>query len=434
VGHHRALTPVITPFGGVPIGNVCLSVFGRETAVKLTLSSLDELSARVEEVRAEHDRRYPGDPAERQPVHTVYVPADRFTASTPADLGAEALRLLDAHAPDRAAMAAAFGVDQSLADAVRRRVVAKLSREPVEDVRIDFEDGYGVRDDEEEDAHVARAVEEVAKAYEARRLPYYWGLRVRSFADGGHERGMRTLDGFLTGLAERLGKLPGGFVVTFPKIIAPEHVAVFADFLSRFEDEIGLPQNMLRFEVQIETPESVTGLREIVDAAGSRLSAAHFGVYDYTAALGLPPSEQRLDHPACEYARHVMQVTLAGTGVRLSDGSTNIVPASDETADVNRAWRRHAALVRYSLFHGYNQGWDMHAAHLASRFATVYAFHLTGLDEAVDRVRSWHDADGADARTDGVIDEPATIKALTNRLRRAVDCGAVDADEVSLPG
>ena len=400
--------------------------------MKLTLSSLDDLSARVEEARAEHGRRHPGEPAERQPVHTVYVPADRFTASASTDLGTEALRLLNAHAPDGAAVAAAFGVDASLDDAVRERVAAKLSREPVEDVRIDFEDGYGVRDDEEEDAHVERAVGEVARAYEARRLPYYWGLRVKSFADGGHERSMRTLDGFLTGLAERLGKLPGGFVVTLPKVIAPEHVEIFAEFLARFEEEIGLPENMLRFEIQIETPESVIRLREVVEAAGSRLSAAHFGVFDYTAALGLPPTEQRLDHPACEYARHAMQVTLAGTGVRLSDGSTNIVPAGDDTTDVHRAWRRHAALVRYSLAHGYNQGWDLHAAHLASRFAAVYAFHLTGLDEAIERVRAWNDADGTDRRADGILDEPATIRALTARLRRAVDCGAVDAGAVSL--
>jgi citrate lyase beta subunit len=404
----------------------------RETAVKLTLSSLDDLNARVEEARAEHEREYPGEPAERQPVHTVYVPADRFTATAAADLGAEARRLLDAHAADPAVMTSAFGVEQSLAETVRERVVAKLSREPIEDLRIDFEDGYGVRDDEEEDAHVAAAVEEVARAYEERWLPYYWGLRVRSFADGGHARSMRTLDGFLTGLAERLGKLPGGFVVTFPKVVTAEHVKIFAEFLSRFEDEIGLPANMLRFEVQIETPESVTGLPAIVEAAGSRLRAAHFGVYDYTAALGLPPSEQRLDHPSCEYARHIMQVTLAGTGVRLSDGSTNIVPASDETADVHRAWRRHSALVRYSLLHGYHQGWDLHAAHLASRFATVFGFHLNGLDDAVARVRAWNEGTGGGPG--GVLEEPATIKALTARLRRAVDCGAVDADAVSLPG
>lgn len=399
--------------------------------MKLTLSSLDDLNARVDEARAEHARLHPGEPAERRPVHTVYVPADRFTADTPSELGGEALRLLNAHAPDGAAVANAFGIDGALADTVRERVVAKLSREPVEDVRIDFEDGYGVRDDEEEDAHVAQAVEEVARAYEARRLPYYWGLRIRSFAEKGHERGLRTLDGFLTGLAERLGKLPGGFVVTFPKIIAAAHVELFAEFLGRFEDEIGLPEGMLRFEVQIETPESVLRLPEIMRAGGDRVSAAHFGVYDYTAALGLPPSEQRLDHPVCDNARHVMQLVTAGTGVRLSDGSTNIVPADDRTEEVHRVWRRHAELVRHALLQGYDQGWDLHAAHLASRFATVYAFHLGGLDEAIDRVRAWNDGAGTEG---GVLDEPATIKALTKRLRRAVDCGAVDADTVKLPG
>ncbi len=391
--------------------------------MKLTLSSLDDLSARISEARASYDQDHPGDPSERQPVHTVYVPADRFTTTTATDLGAEALRLLDKHAPDGASMNACFGVDASLGEAVRSRVAAKLAREPIEDLRIDFEDGYGTRDDEEEDAHVAAAVEAVAQAYEARRLPYYWGLRVKSFADGGHARSMRTLDGFLTGLAERLGKLPGGFVVTFPKVVTPSHVSMFAEFLGMFEEEIGLPDGMLRFEIQIETPASVARLPEVVAAAGSRLSSAHFGVYDYTAALGLPPSEQRLDHPACDYARSVMQVTLAGTGIRLSDGSTNVVPASDETLDVSRAWRLHAGLVRYSLMNGYHQGWDLHAAQLASRFAAVYAFHLQGVDEAIARVQAWNDGEKPE---NGVLDEPATIKSLTARLQRAVDCGAIE--------
>jgi hypothetical protein len=397
--------------------------------VKLTLSALDDLGARIEAARAEHDRRFPGDPAERQPVHTVYVPADRFTAKAATDLGAEALRLLDAHAENGAAMADAFGIDAALGDEVRERVARKLSREPVEDLRVDFAGGYGPRDDEEEDGHVAQAVEAVAEAYEARSLPYYWGLRVKSFADGGHERSMRTLDGFLTGLAERLGKLPGGFVVTFPKIVTAEHVRVFAEFLERFEEEIGLPEGKLRFEVQIETPESLIELRDIVGAAGDRLSGVHFGVYDYTAACGLPPSEQRLDHPACDHARHVMQVTLAGTGVRLSDGYTNVLPASEETADVRDAWRLHASQVRHSLLQGFNQGGDVHAAQLASRFAAVYAFHLDGLEDAIARLTSWRSNDPSS----GVLDEPATIKALTARLRRAVECGAVDADRVDLP-
>jgi citrate lyase beta subunit len=414
------------------IGNVSPATAEREP-VKLTLTSLDDLNTRVDDARAAHDRHFPGDSTDRQPVHTLYVPADRFTAGTATDMGAEALRLLDAHAPTAVSMSDAFGIDAALAESVRERVAAKLAREPVEDLRIDFEDGYGVRPDDEEDGHVTQAVAAVAAAYEARRLPYYWGLRVKSFADGGHQRSMRTLDGFLTGLATRLGKLPGGFVVTFPKIISAEHVAIFAEFLSRFEAEIGLPGGQLRFEIQVETTESIidergqVGLRAIVEAAAGRLHGAHFGVYDYTAACGLPPAEQRLDHAACDFARHVMQVTLAGTGVRLSDGSTNIVPASDSPMDVHGAWRAHTELVRHSLRHGFPQGWDLHAAQLASRYAAVYDFYLTGMDETLARLRAWQDGVTGTA---GVLDEPATIKALTARLRRAADCGAVDADTV----
>ena len=40
-----------------------------------------------------------------------------------------------------------------LAYTIYRRVTEKLQREPVEDFRIDFEDGYGNRPDDEEDGH-----------------------------------------------------------------------------------------------------------------------------------------------------------------------------------------------------------------------------------------------------------------------------------------
>ncbi len=402
--------------------------------MNLSVSSIDDLSERVRAITAEHAARHPGVDEGRQPVHTFYVPADRFAATTPADLGAEALRLLEAHAPDAAAFGEVFGLSPELAPRVRERVAAKLAKEPVEDLRIDFEDGYGTRPDGEEDAHVAQAVEAVAQAYPVRGLPHYWGLRVKSFADGGHERAMRTLDAFLTGLRDTLGRLPSGFTVTFPKVIMAEHVAVFADFCGRLEEALGLPAGRLRFEIQVETTEAIIndrgemGLPAIVAAAGGRLTAAHFGVYDYTAACVLPPGQQRLDHPACDFARHVMQVSLAGTGVRLADGGTNVVPASEEREDVHHAWAEHARLVRHSLRHGFNQGWDVHAAHLPGRYAAVYGWYLDGIDQAVERVTAWRKRT---AGKDGVLDEPATIRAIEAHLRRAVDCGAID--EAALP-
>ncbi|MEU5881788.1 aldolase [Spirillospora sp. NPDC047279] len=397
--------------------------------MNLSVTSIDDLAERVTAVSEEHARHFPGQPTGRQPVHTVYVPADRFSRSTPSDFGAEALRLLNTHTPGAGSFGSAFGIEPEIAGLVRERVAAKLANEPIEDVRIDFEDGYGVRSDEEEDDHIAQVVEAVATAYNAKGLPHYWGLRVKSFADGGHERAMRTLDGFLTSLRDRLGRLPGGFTITFPKVIMAEHVTIFVDYLERLETSLGLPDGILRFEVQIETTEAIIdhegrfGLRAIAEAARGRMAAAHFGVFDYTAAIGLPPAEQRLDHPACDFARHAMQVSLAGTGIRLSDGSTNVIPRNDGPDEVNNAWSVHAAHVRHSLEHGFYQGWDLHPAHLPSRYAAVYAFHLSGVDEVIGRVRAWHEQAAGD---DGVLDEPATVRALTARLRRAVDCGALD--------
>jgi citrate lyase beta subunit len=165
----------------------------------------------------------------------------------------------------------------------------------------------------------------------------------------------------------------------------------------------------------------------IVEAAGGRLAGMHFGVFDYTASLGLMPWEQRLDHPANDFARFAIQVALAGTGVRVSDGSTNVVPASDETRDVRAAWRVHASHVRHSLESGFVQGWDLHPSHLVSRYATVYGWLLPHLDDAVTRVRAWRERSAA---AEGVLDEPATVSSLLRYLRFVVSSGAAEQAEV----
>jgi citrate lyase beta subunit len=248
------------------------------------------------------------------------------------------------------------------------------------------------------------------------RLPRRWGLRVKSFADGDPVRSVRTLELFLAELVARAGSLPPGFTVTFPKVLMEEYLGQFAQVLAELDSALGLPAP-LRFEIQVEAPQTVLFLRsDLAESLGGRLAAAHFGVFDYTAAIGLPPHEQRLDHPACDHARHVMQTAFAGTGVELSDGSLAASPASPSTQDVHALWRRHAELVRHSLSHGFYQGWDMHPSHLVSRFATVYAFHLERYDSYAARVRAWEDSREAGG---GVMDEPATIRTLVAALRRA---------------
>ncbi len=374
---------------------------------------------RLSEVDAARAARYPGDGGGRQPVHTCYVPADVVGDDLPVQWGSAALTALEEHAPGPLAFADVLGLSPALAEKVHGKVLAKLATEPVEDLRIDFEDGYGFQPDTVEDEDAVRC------AGLAGVLAVPWvGIRFKSFEY--FERGIRTLDLFLT----QLPTLPDGLTLTFPKVTAVEQVRELVDLLSLLETRLDLPEGRLRFEIQIETTQSIvdsTGavaIPRLIAAGQGRVSALHFGTYDYTAACGLSAGEQHLAHAACDFARNVMQVSAAGTGVRLSDGSTNVLPVGDRDA-VHHAWREHFTLTMRSLKHGFYQGWDLHPAQLVTRYAANYAFYLGNAEADAKRLRAY-----VDKVDEGVLDEPATAQALAMSMRRALDCGALSASEV----
>lgn len=405
----------------------------QSTATTLAPAVREAIGASLAGVDAELARRYPGDPGTRQPVHTVYVPGDAFGPQTVRAWGAAALEALDTHAPDAAALADLLGLPAGLADTVRSRVRTKLQREPVEDLRIDFEDGYGVRADREEDAAVARAAASVAGAVAEGAAPPYLGIRMKGMEAAVRDRGIRTLDLFLTGLLTAGGALPGGLRITLPKVVRTEQVAAMARLCAEFERAQHLPSGTLCFELQIETPPAVVGadgratLARMIDAAGGRVTGLHYGTFDYSADCGIGPAHQTSDHPAADHAKAVMQAAAAGTGVRLSDGSCNVLPRGTE-GQVHDAWRLHYRLVRRALVRGYYQGWDLHPGQLPTRYAAGYAFHREGLPQAADRLAA-HAAGRSGAGE--VLDEPATVRALAGQLLRGLDCGALDAQEVT---
>ncbi|WP_149550347.1 DUF6986 family protein [Streptomyces marokkonensis] len=390
----------------------------------------EEIGARLAPVDAELERRYPGDPGTRQPVHTVYVPADVFAADTLRTWGDQALAALDEHAPDAASFAAVLGLDGTLAEDVYGRVRAKLEREPVEDLRVDFEDGYGDRSDAEEDAAAARAARLVAEAYAAGAAAPYTGIRMKCMEAAVRDRGIRTLDIFLTGLTEA-GSLPDGLVLTLPKVTYPEQVTAMVRLLDAFEEARGLASGRIGFEIQIETSQAILAadgtatVARMIRAADGRATGLHYGTFDYSACLGVSAAHQASDHPAADHAKAVMQVAAAGTGVRVSDGSTNVLPVGP-TEKVHDAWRLHYGLTRRALARAYYQGWDMHPGHLPTRYAAVFAFYREGFEQAAARLARYAGRVGGD-----VMDEPATAKALAGYLLRGLDCGALDASEVA---
>ncbi|MFG2136529.1 DUF6986 family protein [Streptomyces sp. NPDC048650] len=399
-------------------------------ATSLAHTVREEIGASLAAVDADLARRYPGDPGTRQPVHTVYVPGDAFAADTLRSWGDQALAALDAHAPDADALAAVLGIPDELAGDVHERVRAKLEREPIEDLRIDFEDGYGPRPDAEEDAAAARAAALVAAAYQDGTAAPYMGIRMKCMEAAVRDRGIRTLDIFLTGLMEA-GGLPDGLVLTLPKVTYAEQVTAMVRLLESFERTRGLESGRIGFEIQIETTQSILGadgratVARMIEAAEGRATSLHYGTFDYSASCGVSAAHQSLDHPVADHAKAVMQVAAAGTGVRLSDGSTNVLPVGS-TDRVHDAWRLHHGLVRRSLARAYYQGWDMHPAHLPTRYAAVYAFYREGLEQAAARLAAYVAKAGGD-----VMDEPATAKALSGYLLRGLDCGAVDTAEVA---
>jgi citrate lyase beta subunit len=387
-----------------------------KVATSLAGAVSEEISDSLAPVDAELERRYPGDPGTRQPVHTVYVPGDAFAADTLRSWGDRALAALDEHAPDAASFAAVLGLTDDLAGPVYDRVRAKLEREPIEDLRDDFEDGYGTRPDDEEDAHVAAAASALRTAIADGTAPPSYGIRFKSMERPTRRRGLRTLVGFVAGLTDGW-PLPAGFVVTLPKVTSVDQVEAMVHAAEHLEGVLGLEPGSLRFEIQVETPQSVLGpdgtalVARMIHAAGGRCTGLHYGTYDYSAYCGIAAAHQSLDHPVADHAKAVMQAAAAGTGVRLSDGSTNILPVGDAAA-VRLGWETHLRLVRRSLERGYYQGWDLHPAQLPTRYAATFAFYRAGLTPGTR------------------LEEPATDRALAAFLRRGRECGALDDFEI----
>jgi citrate lyase beta subunit len=452
---------------------------------------MDDITGRLREANEEFTRHYPGETGRRQPVHTVYGGAHLFKSDSAKRLGLLARRALDQFAPDFLTFARAIDLPGSddlpksfdeavelisflqdepeqarkekkaawLAHTIYHRVGEKLQREPVEDFRIDFEDGYGNRPDEEEDGHAVSAAAETAAGSKDGTLPPFIGIRIKPFNEELRARSFRTLDIFVTSLIElNNGRLPENFVVTLPKITIPEQVSTLASLLAQLEEKTGLAAGSLKFEMMIETTQSIINHRgeinlpRLLAASEGRCVAAHFGTYDYTAGCNITAAHQHMLHPACDFAKHMMQVSFAGTGIWLSDGATNIMPVAPHrfseggpplTAEqieenrqvVHRAWKLHYDHIQHSLTNAFYQGWDLHPAQLPTRYAAVYAFFLQSLEAASERLKNFVEKAAKATLVGDVFDDAATGQGLLNYFLRAINCGAItEAEAVELSG
>ncbi len=428
---------------------------------------------------------YPGDRPDRQPVHTVYGGANLFKHDTCIRMGEIALKNLRTYAPNFTELARALALegheylphtekealelDQKLggmSEADRRKekawlpwsvyhkIIRKLETEAVEDFRIDFEDGYGNRPDEEEDAVAIAAAGELATGLKNKTLSPFIGIRIKPFTEDLKHRGVRTLDLFLTELLKRTGgALPPNFVVMLPKVTIPEQVTTLVKLFELIEKENKLPQGVLRMETMVEATQIIMDeegrnpLYRILKASEGRCVAAHFGTYDYTASCGITARYQTMAHPVCDFAHHMTKVALAGTGIFLSDGATNVMPIGPHRGDnlsfdqlqenraaVQKAWRLGFGHTMHSLINGFYQGWDLNPAQLPMRYAATYTFFLSSLEDAIHRLKIFVDRSAISTLTGDIFDDAATGQGLLNFFLKAMNCGAIEEKEVTATG
>ena len=284
----------------------------------VTSTLAEETSAMLAELSRANKiymRRFPGDSPKRQPVHSVYGGAQLYKAETTNKLGDLAMRAFKLDAPDAFTFARALQLhghevlDASsetlekyqhqyrenpeqlrqtcfgawLAQTVYERVENKLTREAVEDYRIDFEDGYGTRSDAEEDAEASRTALELARAMSENKVSPFIGIRIKTLTEELVHRAVRTLDIFVTTLVQATGgQLPNNFVVTLPKVTIPEQVTALVRMFEALEHRLSLPEGSLKLELMVEVTQSMfsasgrANLPVLFNAAEGRCVAAHF--------------------------------------------------------------------------------------------------------------------------------------------------------------
>jgi citrate lyase beta subunit len=423
---------------------------------------------------------YPGDKPDRQPVHTVYGGANLFKADTCKKMGEIALQHLQTNAPDFVMLAKALQFEDhfphaaatliqqlnALPEAAKRsspywlhytvynKIIQKLQTEPVEDFRIDFEDGFGNRPDEEEDATAVTAAKELALGIQNKTVSPFIGIRIKPFTEDLKHRSVRTLDLFLTTLLENTqGVLPANFVVMLPKVTIPEQVTTLVRLFEILEKKHGLLPGSLQMETMVEATQIIMDdegrnpLMRIIRASEGRCIAAHFGTYDYTASCGITAKYQTMSHPVCDFAHHMTKVALGGTGIFLSDGATNVIPIGPHKGDhltfeqqaenrevIYHAWRTGFHHTTHSLINGFYQGWDLNPAQLPMRYAATYHFFLSNYNDAVFRLKTFIERSAISTLTKDIFDDAATGQGLLNFFIKAINCGAISEADVLATG
>lgn len=388
-------------------------------------------------------------PARRtqQPVHVVYGGAHMFQAGTIEKLNRLALRSFDDLVTDGLSLNELLGEswEASFAHDIYQRVHSKLQNHAVEDYRIDFEDGYGARDDVEEDRHASQSAVALVEALRAKKIWSKIGIRIKPLSVVTMKRSIKTLLHFVETFCASGGRESPlhQLVITLPKVTSPDQVRALVEILEQLESQYKLPANFFVVELLIETPQAVLAadgripLPALIEAARGRCASLHFGLYDFTSSLGIGSAGQAIDHVACDFARMWMQISASlAPGVGISDGIINILPLpkhrGENLTDIQQvenkkilteAWRYNYQKMMRSLDLGFYQGWDLHPAQVPIRHVANHVYVLREMPNAIKRMLGFLGQSAQASRVGALFDDRASVLGLLNFADRGMLSG-----------
>lgn len=416
-------------------------------------NSLKKINTQLKLTNRITEKTYPENFTGRQPVHTLYGGAHLFKINTVQKMCVLARKSFNDYADTSEKLASALGWDKKdkLNKLIHTKISLKLESEAVEDYRIDFEDGFGIRTDREENQTAEIAAREFANAMKENLLPEFSGIRIKSLSEEVKLRAVKTLEIFLTTLTEKSGgKIPDNFIITLPKVNSTGQIKVFVKILEQLENKLKIKNGKLKFEIMFETPQSVfdrkgrINIVPMIKASKGRMKAIHLGIYDLSLACEISPKYQTYINPLSDFVRQILVISAAGTRINISDGATNIIPSEthkgitltekqkkENSEVIHSAWKTAYENIFHSLKCGIYQGWDLHPSQIPVRYAAVYRFFLEGMEEIFYRYKNFKESYAQAAMTGSKFDDAATGQGFLNYFRRAFNCGAISLIELN---
>ncbi len=302
------------------------------------------------------------------------------------------------------------------------RLEKKLNTSAIEDFRIDFEDGLGLRSGAEEDFFAQKAGEIVCDVRQ--NFSGRIGLRLKSPERATLQRCKRTFKIFFDAFFKQGNNLKpdGFFIVTLPKVKNSKSIQHFVNFVRQYCRKKKISSAFFKYEIMVETAEiarsihRIAPLSKITDYLGTRLLGLHIGIYDYLSELGVPPSAQGQNHFFIQQLEYFLVSNFSH--LEISDGVNQSIPNSGNLMEAMKILKCQYRLNLEKMDRGINRGWDIHPFQLVARYLALICFFEKNTANMQQRYENFTNSNQKAQKLGVIFDDAASMRGVESFLER----------------